>query len=187
MQQKNKLEGDHDEQKAVIEKLEEQCQRAKEDVECRKLIIDEMSQSMLFHERESMEMAQKLTLMKNQIMETDAANGMQRRFAAVRLGTIRHHPCTVQFMEGVPNANNQDDAGFYMVIDGRYETTTIDCNNIDSFNENEENGRLILVYHMPAEPSRFSRHAEGEMVKRTDQFECAENQEIIKTFTGIRN
>ena len=65
MQQKNKLEGDHDEQRAVIEKLEEQCQRAKEDVECRKLIIEEMSQSMLFHERESMEMAQKLTLMKN--------------------------------------------------------------------------------------------------------------------------
>ena len=44
-------------------------------------------------------------------MESDAANGMQRRFAAVRLGTIRHHPCTVQFMEGVPSANNEDDAG----------------------------------------------------------------------------
>ena len=97
-------------------------------------------------------------------METDAANGMQRRFAAVRLGTIRHHPCTVQFMEGVPSAINEDDAGFYMVIDGRYETTTIDCNNIDSFNENEENGRLILVYHMPAEPSRFSRHAELSLI-----------------------
>ena len=39
--------------------------RAKEDVECRKLIIDEMSKSMLHHEKESMDMAQKLTLMKN--------------------------------------------------------------------------------------------------------------------------
>ena len=120
-------------------------------------------------------------------METDAANGMQKKFAAVRLGTIRHHPCSVQFMEGVPNADNEDDAGFYMVIDGRYETTTIDCNNIDSFVENEENGRLILIYYLPAEPSRFSRYAEGDMVKHTDQFECAENTEIIKTFNGIRN
>ena len=55
-----------------------------------------------------------------------------------------------------------------MVIDGRNETMTIDCNNIDQFSENEENGRLILVYHLPAEPSRFSRYAEGEMVRRTD-------------------
>ena len=40
-------------------------QRAKDDVECRKLIIDEMSKSMLHHEQESADMAQKLTLMKN--------------------------------------------------------------------------------------------------------------------------
>jgi len=59
------------------------------------MVIDEMSKSMLHHERESMEMAQKLTLMKNQIMENDAAAGMMRRYASVRLGKIRHHPCTV--------------------------------------------------------------------------------------------
>ena len=56
-----------------------------------------MSKSMLGHEQESMEMAQKLTLMKNQIMESDAAAGMMRRYAAVRLGKIRHHPCTVSY------------------------------------------------------------------------------------------
>ena len=55
-----------------------------------------------------------------------------------------------------------------MVIDGRHETITIDFNNIDQFTENEENGRLILIYHVPAEPSRFRTIAEGEMVKRTD-------------------
>ena len=71
-------------------------------------------------------------------------------------------------MEGVSDAEGEEDAGFYMVIDGRNETMTIDCNNIDQFSENEENGRLILVYHLPAEPSRFSRYAEGEMVRRTD-------------------
>ena len=179
MQQKNSIEGVHDEQKAEIERLEEECQRAKEDVECRKLIIDEMSNSMLHHERESMEMAQKLTLMKNQIMETDAAKGMEKRYAAVRLGTIRHHPCTVQFVEGVNDEESEQEAGFYMVIDGRHETITIDFNNIDQFSENEDTGRLILVYHVPAEASRFSRHAEGEMVKRTDQFECAENDLIL--------
>lgn len=157
-----------DEQKAEIDRLEDEVQHANEDVECRKLIIDEMSNSMLKHEKESMDMAQKLTLMKNQIMESDTELGMQKRFAAVRLGTIRHHPCTVEFMEGICGTDNEEDEGFYMVIDGRHETITIDFNNIDQFSENEENGRLILVYHVPAEASRFRTIAEGEMVKRTD-------------------
>jgi len=39
---------------------------------------------------------------------------------------------------------------------------------------------------MPAEPSTFKKNAEG-MVKRKDEFECAENDLILKTFTGIRN
>lgn len=77
--------------------------RAKDDVDCRKQIIDEMSNSMLHHEKESMEMASKLTLMKNQIMENDVCNGMSHRYAAVRLGTIRHHPCTVSKILAPPN------------------------------------------------------------------------------------
>ena len=139
-------------------------------------------------------MAQKLTLMKNQIMESDAADGMMRRYAAVRLGTIRHHPCTVsinsvnliffvlqiEFVAG-------DDDDFYMVIDGRHETITINFNNIDQFIENDDTGRLTLVYHMPCEASTFKRKVEGGMEKRKDEFECAENDLITKTFVGIRN
>ena len=73
-----------------------------------------------------------------------------------------------------------------MVVDGRHETVTINFNNIDQFTENDETGRLSLVYHMPAEPSTFNPNAEG-MVKRKDEFECAENELITKTFRGIRN
>ena len=73
-----------------------------------------------------------------------------------------------------------------MVIDGRHETITINFNNIDQFAENDETGRLVLVYHMPAEPTTFNPNAEG-MVKKRDEFECAENDLITKTFCGIRN
>ena len=130
-------------------------------------------------------MAQKLTMMKNQIMESAVAEGMVHKYAAVRLGTIRHHPCTVEFVAG-------EETDYFMVIDGRHETITINFNNIDQFSEIEDTGRLVLVYHMPAEPStfnKFSRSAatEGGMVKRKDEFECAENELILKTFTGIRN
>lgn len=93
--EKYKLEAVIDQQKAEIEKLETDLMRAKDEVNCRKMVIDEMSNSMLLHEQESMDMAAKLTLMKNQILEADAEAGMKHRYAAVRLGTIRHHPCTV--------------------------------------------------------------------------------------------
>ena len=115
------------------------------------------------------------------MMESDAADGMMRRYAAVRLGTIRHHPCTMEFVKG-----EDDEEDYFIVIDGRHETITINFNNIDQFMENEESGRLILVYHMPAEPSTFKKNVEG-MVKKKDEFECAENELILKTFKGIRN
>lgn len=63
--EKNKLELFQDELKQKIEDLETDLARARDDVNCRKMIIDDMSKSMLAHEQESMEMAQKLTLMKN--------------------------------------------------------------------------------------------------------------------------
>ena len=79
-----------------------------------------------------------------------------------------------------------EDNDFFMVIDGRHETITINFNNVDQFVENEETGRLVLVYHMPAEPTMFNKEVEG-MVKKKDEFECAENELILKTFVGIRN
>jgi hypothetical protein len=65
VQEKNTLEAFQDSQRNEIDRLETEVARAKEDVVCRKLIIDELSKNMLHHERESMDMAQKLTLMKN--------------------------------------------------------------------------------------------------------------------------
>jgi hypothetical protein len=59
------------------------------------MVIDEMSSNMLAHEKESADMAQKLTLMKNQMMEADTSVGVGRKFGAVRIGTIKDTPCTV--------------------------------------------------------------------------------------------
>ena len=43
-----------------------------------------MGENLMKHEQESMHMAQKLTLMKNQIMEYDKHVGMGRKFGAVK-------------------------------------------------------------------------------------------------------
>ncbi len=40
-------------------------------------------------------MAQKLVLMKNQIIENDVGAGMARKFAAIKIGTLKKLPCVV--------------------------------------------------------------------------------------------
>jgi hypothetical protein len=59
------LEGQIDRQKEENDNLTLQLQRTKEDVNCRKLIIDDLSQSIMAHEKESADMATKMTLLMN--------------------------------------------------------------------------------------------------------------------------
>jgi len=47
------------------------------------------------HETESMQMAQKLTLMKNQILEYDRYVGMNRKYGAVKINALKNLPVTV--------------------------------------------------------------------------------------------
>ena len=63
------------------------------------------------------------------MMESDAADGMMRRYAAVRLGTIRHHPCTMEFVKG-----EDDEEDYFIVIDGRHETITINTARLTHYN-----------------------------------------------------
>ena len=84
--EKFKVEEIVDQKVAAIERLQLELQRAREEVDTRKLVIDEMGKSMLFHEKESGEMAQKLSLMKNQIMENETGFGMEKRYGCVKKG-----------------------------------------------------------------------------------------------------
>jgi hypothetical protein len=49
--------------------LEKEVVRKNEEINCRKEVIDAMTSSLMHHEKESAELAHKLVLMKNQIME----------------------------------------------------------------------------------------------------------------------
>ena len=61
----------------------------------RKEVIDSMSDTLMKHEKNSAEMAQKLAMMKNQIMENDAFKGMGRKYAAIKIGTMKDIPVYV--------------------------------------------------------------------------------------------
>ena len=61
-------------------------------------MIDELGKSMLMHEKEEMEMASKLTLLKNQMMESDTGYGMSKKYGCVRKGLLKGlapQACTV--------------------------------------------------------------------------------------------
>lgn len=75
-------------------------------------------------------------------MENDASNGIKRKYTALRVGTIRNHPCVFYFIEG--KAKDE----FFLVIDSKSETKTINVELIEQFSEDEESSRLILVYHI---------------------------------------
>jgi hypothetical protein len=52
---------------------------------------------MLEHEKESADMANKLSVLKSQMMEADSEIGMSRKFAVVKIGKISDVACTVSF------------------------------------------------------------------------------------------
>lgn len=58
-----------------------------------------MSASLLRHEQDSAELASKLVLLKNQIMEHSVAQSMKRKYAGVKVGALKGVPVTVRFLK----------------------------------------------------------------------------------------
>lgn len=71
-----------------INQMEKELQRKCDEVNLRKEVIDSMSASLMSHENDQRELASKLVMMKNQIMENDIGKSIGRRFAAVREGGV---------------------------------------------------------------------------------------------------
>ena len=84
-------------------------------MELRKSIVDSMSENLMKHETESMQMAQKLTLFKNQIMEYDKYVGTNRKFGAVKKGGMNVMPCTMEFEEQKEGKSSN----WFLVIDSK--------------------------------------------------------------------
>ncbi len=92
-----KIEETIDAKNERIVSLEKDLQRRNEEVELRKEIIESMSASLMRHEKESAELANKLVLMKNQILEFNVGNQIQRKYAGVKIGGKQMVPVYVNF------------------------------------------------------------------------------------------
>ena len=67
-----------------------------------------MSSSLLRHEQESKELAEKLTIMKNQIMETQVGKAIKKKFPAIKIGSLKSEPAFVLFknQSNIPSLDN---------------------------------------------------------------------------------
>jgi len=84
-----KIEEKIDEKNDRILQLEKELARKEDEVSLRKEVIDSMSNSLMKHENDCRELASKLVMMKNQIMENDIGKSIGRKFAAVRIGLMK--------------------------------------------------------------------------------------------------
>ncbi len=84
-----KIEETIDDKNERILQLEKELQRSLDEVNLRKEVIDSMSASLMNHENTQRELASKLVMMKNQIMENDVGKSIGRKFAAVRIGLMK--------------------------------------------------------------------------------------------------
>ena len=89
MDRKLKIETVIDEKNERITQLERELTRKEDEVNLRKEVIDSMGASLMKHETESRELASKLVMLKNQIMENDIGRNIGRKFAAVKLGMMK--------------------------------------------------------------------------------------------------
>lgn len=59
------------------------------------MIIEQMTGSLQAHEKESAEMASKLSALKSQMLQAETEIGLSRKYSGVRIGTISDTACTV--------------------------------------------------------------------------------------------
>ncbi len=77
-------------------------QRLTDEIESRKVMIEQMSANLMHHETESAELAQKLSILKQQMMDNDAGYGLSKKFGCVRIGRLKDTVCTVSTHAGLP-------------------------------------------------------------------------------------
>lgn len=70
----------------------------KEEVSCRKVMIEQLTKSVMEHEKESQEMANKLSILKSQIIADYSESGLKDKYSLVKIGKISDSACTVSFL-----------------------------------------------------------------------------------------
>ncbi len=59
------------------------------------MMIEQLSNSLLGHEAESMQMASKLSQLKTEMMENEIGYGAEKKYGAIKMTKLRNTPCTV--------------------------------------------------------------------------------------------
>lgn len=95
--EKIKIESSLDGKDNNIVEIRQQLKQCQEDSADKSLVIEHLQQAMLNHEEESAQLANKLSMLKQQMMDNETGYGMEKKFGCVKVMTLRSVPCTVSF------------------------------------------------------------------------------------------
>jgi hypothetical protein len=71
---------------------------------------------------------------------------------------------------------------WFLIIDSRAFEIQVNCANIEEFTENKEQ-KLFLAYYLPGESTPGSNQT---YTRKTEIYECCENELLLKTFESIK-
>lgn len=114
---------------------------------------------------------------------------MNRKYGAVKSGTFQSTPVTLEFVEQKESREKSIAAGrktrlirYFLVIDSRSSETSVNCENIESIEENDKK-MMVIIYNLP---DGKDKDGKVKMARKEDKFDCCENQLFMKTFKTIQ-
>eukprot|EP00347_Sterkiella_histriomuscorum_P016614 403352511 len=153
-----------------IVQLDKELQRRNDEINLRKEVIDSMSNSLMKHEKESGELASKLALMKNQIIESSIGSGIGKKFAAVKVGKLKQKPVALEFTE--------DKSGqYFLIIDCKDYEVSVEFESVENILGTKD-GKIQMLYYVPQD--------NGSMQKRSEVYDLFETEEFLNVYLNIK-
>jgi hypothetical protein len=73
---------------------------------------------------------------------------------------------------------------YYLFMENKKQEISINCENIESFVRDEKSGKITLIYTI-TKTDWLGRQTE-EMIRKIDTLECAEGEDLLRVWKGIR-
>lgn len=115
---------------------------------------------------------------------------MNRKYGAVKIGTLRYFPVTLEFVEQKESKEKSLAQGsksriirYFLVIDSKNSQTSVSIDNVEEITEHPEKKTLNIVYNLA---DGTNKDGTKKFTRKSESFECCENFVIIKTFNSIR-
>ena len=142
-------------------------------------VLGSLQVTLMERDKECQQLVNKLTQMKQQIIDNEHQHSVLKKFGAVKIGAFSKTACTMGYLTIADQTPHQ----YFLLIDSKSSEISINCENIESFVMKDDFVGLQIIYFLPQKDWLGNQKA---MERRVDEYECAEAEFLVKTFQNIR-